>query len=235
MPARRMTTVQVASLNWVQESGPAGSGYEIGPYTNGSPPTVDRRAIFKHSQRLGTEGVMRHDLVGDLRVHNGGEGMFYKPSSPDGRAIVVFERGTQVDLEDDLFASLDGDPLEVTCLQQLPPPSSFFQIFPIGSSRMDVDGTNEPDSPKTRRSSCLKAVGAVKEVTSRLLPARRKKKGAKDALPKLDPIKPLGSLPQQLLLEWGRACGFSFSDEVANEIVQTLLELEAAKAAVNTV
>ena len=47
-----------------------------------------------------------------------------------------------------------------------------------------------------------------------------------------EPGRPLSALPHQLLLDWGRAYGFSFSEDIAKEVVSTLLELEREKASV---
>ncbi|KAG1354117.1 hypothetical protein COCNU_07G002290 [Cocos nucifera] len=120
--------------------------------------------------------------------------------------------------------------------EELGQQSATIQLFEEGAAEaaadeaIEVAEENEPGSPKTLKSARLKAVGAVKEATSRLLPVPRKKKSGKIDLTDLDPSKPLSSVPQQLLLDWGRACGFSFLEEVAHEI---LLDLERAKASVH--
>lgn len=83
----------------------------------------------------------------------------------------------------------------------------------------------------TSKPSRSKAVGSVKEATLKLLPTRRKKKGSSKDMQQ-ETGRPLSALPHQQLLDWGRACGFSFSEDIAKEVVSTLLELEREKASV---
>lgn len=82
----------------------------------------------------------------------------------------------------------------------------------------------------------LKASRSIKAATSRLVSKRGKKKQTKGRSDEstdgqhLDPQQPPGTVPQQTLLDWGRACGFSLlRGDVANEVAQILLHLEASK------
>lgn len=94
----------------------------------------------------------------------------------------------------------------------------------ISALVLDV-GAKSPDSPIARRSTRSNAMGAVKEAATKLIPAKRKKRCEKIGPTVINPHCPLCSLSQQLLVEWGRACGLSLLDDVANEVMQTLLEL----------
>ena len=101
----------------------------------------------------------------------------------------------------------------------------------VDSSSIASEQRSELDPPtKTCKPIRTKAVGVVREATLKLAPKRRRRKEAKQDGTLFDPTRPLHSLPHELLLEWGKACGFFFNEKVAKEVFSTLLELDREKA-----
>lgn len=90
------------------------------------------------------------------------------------------------------------------------------------------------ESPK--RPSKSKTIGGVKAITAKLMPNKRKMRKSSSKTNKDPHLNlPLHGVFKSLLIKWRKSCGFFMPDNIAENMVSSLLKLEKDKVSASMV